>query len=478
MRTIAKTLGKIGLLLLALGLVQVKVLRAQDSLKGDSSKNSPKPWLLDQVVAMIGDKMILWSDLRNQITDMQQRGVALNEHTECDLLQEAIATKAMEMQAIKDSLLVSDEEVDAELDNRIRYYINLYGSKTELEQIAGKNIFQMKEDFREPIREGLLARNMQKKIMQDVKVTPAEVRSFFESQKPQDLSFYELELELAQIVLYPKVSKEVENFTIEELRNLKKRVETGQAKFEKLAKIYSDDPGSRDKGGYYELNKNEKQWDPVFLSTAFRLQPGEISPVVRSKFGFHIIQMVSRYGDDIAVRHILKIPPISDEDMQQTMEKMQKIRSELQSGRLSFERAVALYSEDETSAFTGGFITGKNQSSYVTIDQLDRSIVAVLDKLKIRGYSEPFTFTDERGKKGVRLLYLKDRIEPHRENLAQDYLKIVEKLMDKKRKEKLRDWLANKVATFYLEVDKERANCNHTIENWVKTSQKIGSELR
>lgn len=165
----------------------------------------------------------------------------------------------------------------------------------------------MKEDFREPIREGLLARNMQKKIMQEVKVTPAEVRSFYESQASEDLSFYELELELGQIVLYPKASKEVEELAIEELRNLKKRVESGQAKFGNLAKIYSDDPGSKENGGYYELNKNEKQWDPVFLSTAFRLQPGDISPVVRSKFGYHIIQMISRYGDDVAVRHILKI---------------------------------------------------------------------------------------------------------------------------------------------------------------------------
>lgn len=128
-----------------------------------SNKNSTNSrFLLDEVIAMIGDKMILWSDLHNQIIDMKQKGVNLNENAECDLLQEAIATKAMEMQAIKDSLLVSDEEVDAELDNRINYYVNLYGGKNELEQIAGKNIFQMKEDFREPIREGLLARNMQK----------------------------------------------------------------------------------------------------------------------------------------------------------------------------------------------------------------------------------------------------------------------------------------------------------------------------
>lgn len=458
---------------LLFGTMALNSLRAEDSTRN----NGQQPLLLDEVVAMIGDKMILWSDLRNQIADMKQKGVVLSESAECDLLQEAIATKAMEMQAIKDSLLVSDEEVDAELDNRIRYYINLYGGKTELEQIAGKNIFQMKEDFREPIREGLLARNMQKKIMQDVKVTPAEVRNYYYSQKPDDLSFYELELELGQIVLYPKVSKEVENFTIEELRNLKKRVELGQSKFENLAKIYSEDPGSRDNGGYYELNKNEKQWDPVFLSTAFRLQPGDISPVVRSKFGYHIIQMVSRYGDDIAVRHILKIPPISEEDIEKTLVRMRKIRRDLDSGAVSFERAVALYSEDEASAFTGGFFSGKNQASYVTIDQLDRSIVAVLDQLPIKGYSEPLLFTDERGKKGVRLLYLKERVEPHRENLSQDYLKIVEKLLEKKRKDKLREWLATKVATFYLEVDKSRMHCNTTIENWVLASKKIGSEL-
>lgn len=462
------------LLLGIIGFFSLLKLEAQEY----SNKNSTNSrFLLDEVIAMIGDKMILWSDLHNQIVDMKQKGVNLNENAECDLLQEAIATKAMEMQAIKDSLLVSDEEVDAELDNRINYYVNLYGGKNELEQIAGKNIFQMKEDFREPIREGLLARNMQKKIMQEVKVTPAEVRSFYESQASEDLSFYELELELGQIVLYPKASKEVEELAIEELRNLKKRVESGQAKFGNLAKIYSDDPGSKENGGYYELNKNEKQWDPVFLSTAFRLQPGDISPVVRSKFGYHIIQMISRYGDDVAVRHILKIPPIDQDDIEQSLARMRNIRKDLDKGILSFEQAVAMYSEDETSAFTGGFFSSKNQTSYLTIDQLDRSIVAVLDQLPIKGYSEPLVFTDERGKKGVRLLYLKDRIEPHRENLAQDYLKIMDKLLEKKRKEKLRKWLETKVATFYLAVDKKRMHCNTTIENWVLASQKIGSEL-
>lgn len=462
------------LLLGIIGFFSLLKLEAQEY----SNKNSTNSrFLLDEVIAMIGDKMILWSDLHNQIVDMKQKGVNLNENAECDLLQEAIATKAMEMQAIKDSLLVSDEEVDAELDNRINYYVNLYGGKNELEQIAGKNIFQMKEDFREPIREGLLARNMQKKIMQEVKVTPAEVRSFYESQASEDLSFYELELELGQIVLYPKASKEVEELAIEELRNLKKRVESGQAKFGNLAKIYSDDPGSKENGGYYELNKNEKQWDPVFLSTAFRLQPGDISPVVRSKFGYHIIQMISRYGDDVAVRHILKIPPIDQDDIEQSLARMRNIRKDLDKGILSFEQAVARYSEDETSAFTGGFFSSKNQTSYLTIDQLDRSIVAVLDQLPIKGYSEPLVFTDERGKKGVRLLYLKDRIEPHRENLAQDYLKIMDKLLEKKRKEKLRKWLETKVATFYLAVDKKRMHCNTTIENWVLASQKIGSEL-
>lgn len=462
------------LLLGIIGFFSLLKLEAQEY----SNKNSTNSrFLLDEVIAMIGDKMILWSDLHNQIIDMKQKGVNLNENAECDLLQEAIATKAMEMQAIKDSLLVSDEEVDAELDNRINYYVNLYGGKNELEQIAGKNIFQMKEDFREPIREGLLARNMQKKIMQEVKVTPAEVRSFYESQAPEDLSFYELELELGQIVLYPKASKEVEELAIEELRNLKKRVESGQVKFGNLAKIYSDDPGSKENGGYYELNKNEKQWDPVFLSTAFRLQPGDISPVVRSKFGYHIIQMISRYGEDVAVRHILKIPPIDQDDIEQSLARMRNIRKDLDKGILSFEQAVARYSEDETSAFTGGFFSSKNQTSYLTIDQLDRSIVAVLDQLPIKGYSEPLVFTDERGKKGVRLLYLKDRIEPHRENLAQDYLKIMDKLLEKKRKEKLRKWLETKVATFYLAVDKKRMHCNTTIENWVLASQKIGSEL-
>lgn len=433
--------------------------------------------LLDEIVATVGDRVILSSDIVNQIADLQRQGVDVKELSACSVLEQAIAMKAMVLQAIKDSIPVSDEEVDAELERRVRYFLNLYGSKNELEQIAGKTIFQMKEDFGEPIREGLLARGMQQKIMSNVKITPSEVRAFFNAEPQNQRPYYELEMEIAQIVMYPKATKDVEDYVVQELKEYRREVEDHTAKFENLAQMYSDDPGSKNTGGRYEINKNEKQWDPVFLSTAFRLQPGQISQVVKSKFGYHIIQMVSRYGDDAVVRHILRIPQIFPADIEKTRKKMETIRQQILDHQITFEQAVARYTEDESSAFTGGYVLNREQSSLVSIDELDRSIVAHLSELRVGEYSRPIVFEDERGRKGVKMLYLKTKIPAHTESLERDYLKIAARFREKKKAEQLKEWLSKNVSSFYLHVGKSYKHCGGTIANWVADSEKKGSEL-
>ena len=232
--------------------------------------------------------------------------------------------------------------------------------------------------------------------------------------------FYESELQIGQIVVYPKASRDIEVLAIDELNEYKTEVESGTRKFETLASLYSDDPGSKDKGGMYQINRMEKQWDPVFLSAAFRLKDGQISPVIKTKFGYHIIQMVSRNGDDAVIRHILRIPQITaNRNHKEAIVKLDSIRQQLVSGTIGFGAAVAKYSDDENAKFTAGVLLARDGSNYLKIDDLDKDMVLLLKKANLSAgqYSEPSVFTDERGKKGVRIIYLISKSEPHRENL-------------------------------------------------------------
>src|SRR5665647_601515 len=270
-----------------------------------------KKVVADKIIATVGDKIILKSDIQNSITDMQRQNIDIPANASCILLQQALALKALVLQAERDSLPVSDEDVDAEIDNKIRYYISQYGSKEILEQVAGKSVFQLKDEMRSVTRDQKLAAAERDKIVGDVRITPKEVEAYYNKIPKDSLHFYESELEVGQIVMYPKPNRDLENYAIDQLKEYKKEVEDGSKKFEVLASLFTDDPGSKDKGGLYEINRNETQWDPIFLAKAFSLKDGQISNVFKSKFGYHIIQMVSRNGDDAVIRHILKIPQIS-----------------------------------------------------------------------------------------------------------------------------------------------------------------------
>lgn len=414
--------------------------------------------LADKIVGILGDKIVLRSDILNYIEDIKRQGGDLPPDAECVLLEKMMADKALILQAEKDSLPVSEEEVEAELDQRIRYFIMQYGGKEAFEQIAGRTIYQVKEDFRKSIREGRLAQAMRKSIVENVKITPTEVRQFFDKIPKDSLRFYETELVVGQIVLYPKAGRELEKFAIDELLDYKKQVESGQKSFETLARLYTEDPGSKQTGGRYELNKNDKTWDPNFKNGAFRLKEGQISPVIKSKFGYHIIQMVSRNGDDAVIRHILRVPQITEEDIQATRVKADSIRAKLIAGTLSFGEAVDKYSEDENSKFTAGLINGQG-GAFVTIDELDKDLVNDLKRLKVGEYSTPLTFKDEREKTGVRIVNLRSRTEPHRENLRDDYNRIAQRALEEKKSRTVDKWFATKLPTYYIMVDKEFQEC-------------------
>ncbi len=424
----------------------------------------------DKIVGIVGDKIILKSDITNAMIDMQRQGMQLPPDAECFIMEQQLTLKALVLQADKDSIVVPDDELEALLDNQIRGFVNQYGSKEALEEIAGRTIYQIKEDFRLSFRERKLAEKMRDKIVESVKITPQEVKAYWDKIPPDSLMFYESEVEIGEIVVYPKASRDLEKLAIDELTDWKQRIESGQARFEALASLYTDDPGSKNTGGQYSINRTEKTMDPAFISNAFRLKEGQISPVFKTKFGYHIIQMVSRAGDDAIVRHILRIPKVTDAEVKEAVDKLDSVRAKLIAGTIDFGEAVSKYSESEDHKFTGGMRQGQN-GSYLTIDQLDKDLVVLLKDMKVGEFSKPTPFVDERGKKGVRIAYLKTRTEPHRENMKDDYNRIAQRALELKKQDVLEKWFVNRIPNYYLLIDSDYNDCG-TISNWLQYAAK------
>lgn len=429
-----------------------------------------KKVVADKIIATVGDKIILKSDLDNTIHDMQRQNIEIPPNASCLLLQQSLALKAMVLQAEKDSIPVSDDDINGEIDKRIRYYLSQYGTKEILEQIAGKTIFQLKEEMKPVFRDQFLQRGEQDKIVADVRITPKEVEEYYSKIPKDSLEFYESQMEIGQIVIYPKPSKELEDYAISQLKDYKSQVESGAQKFDVLASLFSDDAGTKNKGGELEINRNEKQWDPVFLSKAFSLKDGQISNVFKSSFGYHIIQMVSRRGDDATIRHILKIPQVSSVEINAAKAKLDSVRTLLANGTIKFGEAVAKYSEDDNTKMTGGVLAAQDQSgrTMLSIDELDKSIVLMLKDLKVGEFSQPQEFDDPYArKKGVRIVEIISKTEPHRENLKDDYDKIAQRALAEKKNDALEAWFNKKIPTFYVNIAPEYQSCPE-IKPWLQ----------
>ncbi|HJS56033.1 MAG TPA: peptidylprolyl isomerase [Chitinophagaceae bacterium] len=424
----------------------------------------------DKILAIVGDRIILYSDIQNTIADAIRNGSTVPDNAQCVLMEQAIISKVLMLQAEKDSLPVTDDEVEADLDNRIRKYINAYGSQEALEEIAGKSIYQIKEDARETVKEQKLAEAMQRKIVENVHITPNEARIFYDNIPKDSLPFFESELEIGQIVFYPKSNRDLEKFVMDEMLNYKKQVEMKVATFEQLAQRYSEDPGSKERGGQYQVNRADKTWDPNFLAACFRIKnEGDMIGPVKSKFGYHLIQLVQRIGDDAVIRHILRIPPVTDTEVKAAMAKADTVRSKILAGTLSFAAAATRYTEDEQAKFSGPYFLGRDGGPYVTIDLLDKDLVAMLDKLKPGEFSQPVAF-EENGKKGVRIVHYKSRTEPHRLNMKDDFSRISTFALEEKKQKTIDKWMKEKVPTYYIMIDNEIKNCTE-LTKWISDKQ-------
>ena len=434
-----------------------------------------KKVVADKIVGQVGDKIILRSDIQNTINDVKRQSQGQdnpNIPTECQVLESQLIRKALLLQAQKDSLTVSEEEIEGELDNRIRQTIQQYGSKDVLEEIAGKTVYQLKDDFREPFKEQKLADQMQQKIISGIKITPTEVKAYYNKTPKDSLPFYESEVEISQIVIHPKANKDVEDYVSKQLYDYKKQAETlGNKKFEQLAKNYSEDPAVKENGGQYTLNRNDKFWDPAFLAGAFRLKEGQISPIIKSKYGLHIILMISRSGDEAVVRHILRIPPVTDDEIKEATDKLDTIRNDIRIGKMSFAEAVSKYSDDEGSKFSAGALSSRDGSTFVSLDMLDKDMIKPISEMKPGEISKPQVYLEERKGRVARIIYFKTKKEPHRENLKEDYNRVSQRALEEKKSVTLEKWFKDHIPNYYVLIDKDFANCTG-LEDWRKAADR------
>ncbi len=428
----------------------------------------------NKIIGQVGNKIILQSDLNELFNQEKQGKPNLAEDAKCGMFYNLLAQQILIEQAGRDSVIVTDEEVSSILDNRIRAMMQQYGSKEAFEEAnGGRTIYQLKEEYRSFFKDKTVADKMQSQIMDKVKVTPQEINAFYQSLPQDSMPPFPATVEMGQIVIKPAVDPEVDQLAKEKLEGIRKEIVDNGKSFATMAGIYSMD-GTKDNGG--EMDITRKEVDPQFASAAYRLQPGEISPVIKSKFGYHIIQMVRRMGEEAKVRHIIIVPEVTNVDLQKGIKKLDSVRADLVSGKLSFAEAVGKYSTDEQSKMTGGMVYDNNTSSPIlAIDGLDREMAQVVGELKVGEYSQPQIFVENpnTGSRATRILYMKNRTDPHLLNLKDDYGKIQQVALSKKQSEYIHKWINERIGTYYVKIAPEYQNCEE-LKEWVKVSASAG----
>jgi len=412
---------------------------------------------IDKIVAKVDNYIVLRSDLENAFMEAQRNPQAKLER--CDVLRQLVIEKVLLAKAEIDSVVVSEDEVNANLDRRLQYFITTYG-RENIEEQFGKSVEEFRDELRDDIREQLTAQQMQQTITADVKVTPAEVKQFFKNIPQDSLPFYSTEVTVGQIVKLPTISKDQKDIVRKKLLDIRERIINGED-FGELAEEFSEDPGSAAKGG--ELGFMERgQLVPEYEATALQMQPGEISQPVESQFGFHLIQLIERRGNRYNSRHILLKPNSSELDIKNAEVFLDSLRQEILSDSISFAKAAKEYSDDKETSGSGGFFLSQDESNRVPTDQLDPVVFFVIDTMQTGSITEPLEYRMPDGSKAVRILYYKDRTKPHQANLKEDYQKIYNAALAERRTDALRKWFNEARDEVFIEIDPEYGRCDIT----------------
>lgn len=424
--------------------------------------------VLDGIVAIVGNNVILKSDIEVQYQQMMANEMAFAGDLKCEILDQLLLEKLFVVEAERDSVYVSPDEVDSELNRRIQYFVSMFGSEEKLEEYYGKKIYDLKDEFREDIEQQMLSEKMQNTIFSGIHVSPQEVFDFFNSIPKDSLPFFNAEVEIGQIVIYAEPSFAQKAAAMAKAEKIKQELEEG-GDFDFLALLYSDDPGSATKGGNLGY---VKRGDLVteFEAAAFRLQPGEISDIVETMFGLHIIQLIDKKGERINVRHILLAPTIENENVEKALETMEKVKEKLTKKELNFEQAVAQYSKDEMTKNNGGLMTNpQTGNTFFEMNQLEGDVALSLENMNPGDFSDILPFKSTDGKYGFRIIYLRSETPAHRASLEEDFSKIKAVTKQAKQAEELSKWVERKSKTVYVRIDKEYNNCEN-IQKWLNNN--------
>ncbi len=420
----------------------------------------------DQIVAVVGNSIILKSDIHHQKIQYQaQPEIELGDSPECEVFEEALYQKLLYNQAIIDSVEISDEQVEMILDRRLRFFIHQIGSREKLEEYYGKTIEELKDDFRDIVREQELSQKVESNITRNVRVTPSEVNEFFNSLPKNEIPIVESYIEISQIVKVPPVSEEEIANARNRLNRFRERILDGDS-FSTLAIMYSDDPGSARRGG--ELGFiNRGEFYREFEAVAFNLQPGEVSEIFETKAGFHIVEKIERRGEQVNVRHILIRPEISAEEVNKTKNKLDSIRRIIQRNEMSFAEAAREFSDHPSKANNGIIINQRNNTTRFKPEEVDPNLFFIVDRMKVGEVSRPAEMMTEDGDYAFRIVHLRNRTQPKEANLTENYDFIKQIALENKRREKVNDWIEDKIQDTYLHINENFYDC-HFSHNWLK----------
>jgi len=427
-------------------------------------------YVIDQAVGVIGSKLIKQSDVENEVIQAKAQGyIASTSDIKCEIFESIMRQKLMVNQAQLDSLPVSDTQVESELNGRLNNYISQIGSVEKLEKYFNKTLSDIKDDLRKSLRDNMLSQMMQNKVVGDIKITPTEVEDFYKSVPKDSLPLINTQVELAQIAMYPAYAEKTILETKEKLLGLRKRILEGTS-FQALAALYSED-GTRSKGGDLDFI-TKAEVDPEFAKAAFALsKPGEVSRIVESQFGYHLIQLIERKGDRVHVRHILMTPKPEPEAVKKVTQALDSIAMFLRKDSLKWDKAVAYYSQDEDTRFNKGLLVYHNPQTQNTGTKFEPENLTTGDftatkNLKVGEISNAYESRDNKNKIFYKIVTIKSQTPAHRANLKDDYFMLQESANGKKKMVILNQWVSETQKNTFITIYNSFQSCNFNSKGW------------
>lgn len=416
---------------------------------------------IDKTVAVVGKYIVMRSDVEKELKSLRNDNVAITDTIRCSALEELLYQKLLLAQAEKDSVTVKDEQVESELDRRMTYFVRQLGSEERFEAYYGKTIKQYKEELREDVKNILIGQQMQNKIAGDTKVSPAEVRDFYSKIPEDSLPTVNSEVEICQLTKQPVVSDTAKKLARAKLESYRARVLNGES-MSVIATLYSEDPGSARAGGRID-GVTRGMMVPEFEAVAFRLKPGEVSEVFETPYGYHFMQLISRKGEVVDIRHILLIPKVSEEDVIGAKTTLDRVYHSILEGDITFCNAVMRYSDDkETKNNCGTMVNnaaGTSRFEVKDLGEMDQQLVFMLEKMKEGEISKPLLQQAPDGKQSFRIIFLRHRTEPHKINLKDDYMRLQTMTQNSKQKSTIDIWINRKVRSIFIKIAPEYQTC-------------------